>query len=143
MKNLIKVLMLMFIANSYAQENHNIHVKEKFVIELSNGHECMSQTRTDNLDDAMFSMGECNAIRCTVTKKGQLFRIFDRNEKGRWDLRASYHIVYSVKDEVHGDIRYNFLAEGGSSFVIVPETESQTLIIIDEVNQPLIYFHYD
>lgn len=137
-------IMLLFVSPLlFAQENDLIQIKERMAIEFAEGHGYMTKTRTLNVEDAMYTMNEDRSVRYTLTKKGTLFSIYRKDDKGKWGLFTSYVVAQSFIDVVQNAIRYNFLTSDGSLISYLPKTEEGKLAILDLSTEDVVYFVYD
>ena len=137
--------MLIFSLFSISQEtiNTGIQIKKKLSVEYQDGHSCMTQTRAETKEDALYNTDKCGAVKFELSKKGRLFSIQELNQDKEWYEWGTFKVVHSFADEANTSKRFTFLCEDGSVFTYVPNTESGSLVILDISTEEVIHFIYD
>lgn len=129
--------------NTIAQDLSGIQVKESLTVEFKQGHSCMTQTRSESKEDALYTTDQCGPVKYKLSKKGTLFIIYEKNEAGKWFEWGSYTILHSFTDHKKDVIRYTFYTNEGSIINYVPKTEYGPLVILDLAGEELIHFIYE
>lgn len=124
------------------QDSSQIQITEKFKIVFKTGHGCMTQSRAESKEDALYNVDVCNAVKYELKNNGKTFQIFEQND-GKWFLWGEYEISNSYMDQAKGDKRYSFFTTDGSYIVYVPKTNSGPLVILDLTSEDYIHYVYD
>lgn len=130
---------------SFAQDviDCGIQVKDKITVEFGKGHNCMTQTRAETKEEALYTMDKCGPVKYKLSKKRSVFSIFQKDEKDKWFFWGSYDVLHTFSDENNGSIRYTFLCKDGSVITYVPKVEDNPLVILDLVGEERIRFNYN
>ena len=139
----LPILLFSFYSVSQETINTGIQVKKKLSIEYKDGHSCMTQTRAETKEDALYNIDKCGAIKYELSKKGRFFSIYQLNQDNDWYKWGTFKVAHSFTDEANSTERITFLCEDGSVFTYIPKTESGSLVILDIPTENVVHFIYD
>lgn len=128
---------------SISQDLAGILVKENLKVEFVKGHSCMTQTRAETKEEALYNVSSCGAVRYKLSNKGSVFKIFQKDEKNNWYEWARYEIAHSFQDQINGDERYTLLTTDGSSIFYIPDTGAGPLVVLDLRTEEVLHYIYE
>ena len=82
-------------------------------------------------------------VKYKLSKKSRLFTIYQKNDKNKWYKWESYIIAHSFEDKAQSDLRLDLLIKDGSSVIIIPKSETGSLVILDLAGEELIDYVYE
>ena len=143
LKSIIIIVLSLISIHSNAQNLQGIKIKKKLTIEYKNKHSCITQTRAETKEEAVYNEGKCGPVKYKLSKRGRLFKIYEKNDKNKWYEWGSYVITKSFEDKAQDELRFNLLSKDGSMITYMPELKEGPLVILDLSSEEVIHYIYD
>jgi len=97
-KTISLAVVLLFALIPYTSISQNITgilIKVNLKIEFDKGHSCMTQTRAETKEDALYNFSNCGAVKYKLSNRGSFFKIYEKNKWNEW---GQYKIAHSFHD---------------------------------------------